>query len=498
MPDEILVSKNLEENIDTIKDILKDCDDIVYRDFKAGIEQKLSLAIVYTDGLIDKDLISSFALEPLMIYAREVEPNPKSFKNDLFELITKGNIAVSEIKEVETINEAVEAILIGETALLIDKYDKIVILASRGWPTRSINEPQTETVVRGPRDGFTETLKFNTTLIRRRIRDPKLKLKNFQVGRRSKTDVALMYIEDIANEKILNEVKERIQKVDVDSITDSSILEYFIEDNYLSPFPQIENTERPDSVAASLYEGRIAIVVDNSPFVLVVPATMGSLLQSSEDYYSRWPIASIARLVRYVSALIAVLAPSLYVAITSFNPGLLPTQLAYYVAASRANVPFPAIVEAFLMEITIELLREAGTRISGPIGTTIGIVGGLIIGQAAVNAGIVSPLMIIIVAVTTIASFGLPSYEFASGLRFYRFLIMIFSAIVGLYGVVLGLILMLTQLAKLTSFGVPFTAPYSGLGIKEGELKDVVIRVPIQWMRRRPAFTMPKDKKRMK
>ena len=463
-----------------------------------GVKQNFSLCIVYVDGLINKESVSDFVLESLMEGARGLEPTPKGIKDNLIELITKGNISITEIEEVSTIEETIDAILSGETALFIDKYDKAIILSSRGWPTRSINESQSETVVRGPRDAFTETLKVNITLIRRRIKDPNLKVKMVKIGRRSKTDVAVMYIEDIVNDGILGEVFTRLGKVDVDAIVESAILEEHIQDDYYSPFPQIENTERPDSVAASLYEGRIALVVDNTPSVLVVPATIGTIMQSSEDYYTRWVVAGITRIIRYIAAAVAVLAPGLYIAVTSFHPGLLPTRLAFYVAGTRVNVPFPAVIEAFLMEITIEFLREAGTRISGPIGTTIGIVGGLIIGQAAVEAGIVSPLMIIIVAVTTVASFTIPSYEFAAALRFYRFFVMVLASILGLYGIMLGIILMLTHLADLNSFGIPFTSPFSGLGLNTGDLKDVLARVPMSRMRYRPTFTYPKDKKRIK
>lgn len=492
------VHKKLDKNMKKIKDIFKNCDDVVYRQFKVGINQEFSLAIIYVDGLVNSDAISDFALRPLLETARKVEPTPLTIRDNLYSLITEGNISISEVKEAETINEVVDAVLVGETALLIDGYEKVAILSTRGWEKRGIDEPETEVVIRGPRDGFTETLRTNTVLIRRRIKDPRLKVKMVEIGERSKTDVAVLYIEDIVNEKLLSEVKRRLENIKADGVIESAILEELIEDNCISPFPQMENTERPDSVAASLLEGRVALIVDNTPFVLVLPATLGTFMQSSEDYYTRWAIASVARIIRYIAGFVAVLAPGLYIATTAFNPELLPTGLAFYVASTRINVPFPAVVEAFAMELTIEFLREAGTRISGPIGTTIGIVGGLIIGQAAVEAGIVSPLMIIVVALTTVASFTLPSYEFAAGLRFYRFIIMILAAILGIYGVMLGLIVMGTHLVKLNSFGIPFTSPFSGLGFKTGDLKDVLVRVPVSKSKHRPDFTFPKDKKRIK
>lgn len=491
-----IISKNINDNLNTIKVILNDCDDIVYRYILVGKKQRFPLCLIYTDGLIDKSMLSQVVLEPLLIGAREVEPDPKSIRDNLYELVIKGNIAISEIKEADSVDDLINAILSGETVLFIDQYDKAVILSTRGWPTRSVEEPQTETVVRGPRDGFTETLKINISLIRRRIRDPQLKVKMIQLGERSKTDVAIMYIEDIVNDELLKEVLGRLNGIKVDAILDSSILEHFIEDDFYSPFAQASDTEKPDEVAASLYEGRIAIVVDNTPFVLVVPTTVGVLMQSSEDYYTRWTLAGAIRIIRYIAAFVALLAPSFYIAITAFHPGILPTKLALYVAGTRSTVPFPAFVEAFLMEITIEFIREAGTRISGPIGTTIGIVGGLVIGQAAVEAGIVSPLMVIIVAVTTISSFAIPSYEFASGIRFCRFALMICASIAGLYGIMLGLLILMIHLVNLESFGIPFTSPYSGFGLYR-DLQDTIVRVPIKKMKKRPKFTEPKDDKRM-
>lgn len=386
----------------------------------------------------------------------------------------------------------------GDTIFLVENVDKCIVVGSRSGPSRGIDEPKTESVIRGPRDGFTEIMKLNTVLVRRRIKDHKFKVKFKQVGRRSRTTVAVLYIEDIVDPKLLNEVEKRLDNVDIDAVLDSAILENLIEDNYLSLFPQVENTERPDSVAASIYEGRIALIVDNSPFALIVPATIGTLLQSSEDYYTRWIEASVIRLIRIIAVVLAFLPPALYIAITSYHPGLLPTKLIYFLAASRINVPFPSVVEAFLMELTMELLREAGTRISGPIGTTIGIVGGLIIGQAAVEAGIVSPLMIIIVAVTTIATFAIPSYELAAGLRLLKFILIIISGVLGLYGIILGVILVMTHLINLNSFGIPYTSPFSGLGIEDGDLKDTLIRSPIQRLQFRPGFTNPQNKRRMR
>ncbi|MTI48874.1 spore germination protein [Sporosalibacterium faouarense] len=493
----MIISTNINRNLEIIKKELVDCDDIVYRPIKVGQKQNFNMAFIYVDGLIDKELISEFGLEPLLLDARENKPNPQNIKDNLLELVEKGNIAVSEVKELKTIEEALENLLIGETLLLIDGYNKILMLSSRGWPMRGITEPQIETVVRGPRDGFNETVKVNATLVRRRIRDTKLKAKYIKIGTRSKTDVVVMYMEDIVNKKLIDEVMKRLKGITVDAIIGSGQIQHAIAGNSYSPFPEAQYTERPDVVAAALYEGRIGILVDNTPFSLIVPATITTLLQSAEDYYGSWYISSLVRIVRFFAIFLCLLFPALYIAMTSYHPGMLPTQLAIYVAATRDTVPFPAFIEAFIMEGTIELLRESGSRLAGPIGTTIGIVGGLVIGQAAVEAGIVSPLMVIIVAVTTIASFAIPNYGLASGFRVLRFGMMAFAAFSGLYGIMLGLLLLATHLVQLNSFGIPYLSPLTNIGNNLRDLKDTLIRFPLQTMKKRPYFTQTIDETRM-
>ncbi len=492
------ISNNIQENLEYISEVLKDCDDLIVRNLEIGEILSVEMAFIYIDGLINKSFVSEYAIASLIQEEELKSFTLQGYRTTILEVIKKEVLATSEIKEESQWDSIIKFILSGDTLLLIDNADKGIIIGSRTSPVRSVDEPRTEAVIRGPREGFTEVLKLNTALVRRKIRDPKFKIKMHSVGRRTQTDIAVMYIEDIVDGRLLEEVNKRIDKIDIDGIIDSSTLEYLIEDNYLSPFPQIGSTERPDSIAASILEGRIGIIVDNSPFALMVPATLGTLLQSSEDHYTRWLEASGVRLLRVIAVLLVLLPSSLYVAITAYHPGLLPTKLIYYLAASRINVPFPSVVEAFMMELTMELLRESGTRMSGPIGSTIGIVGGLIIGQAAVEAGIVSPLMIIIIAISTIATFAIPAYDFSAALRFVKFGFIIFAAVFGLYGIMIGIILLGTHLTILNSFGVPYTAPYSGLGIEEGDLKDTLVKAPVQRLWLRPGFVHPKNKKRMK
>lgn len=488
-------SNDLRENINKLKEIFKDCDDVIFRNFKVGVEQVHEFVAVQIDGLANKQLINDSVLQPLMLEVREVEP--ENVEDRLFKISKEGAIASVEVKVVYNFEDAVVSILSGDTALFIGGYDEILIIGSKSPPTRGIDQAESETVVRGPRDAFVESVRSNTALIRKRVRDPKLKLKNRQVGERSKTDVSIMYIEDIANPNLVKEVIRRIENIKIDAILESSYIEQLIEDNHYSPFPQLENTERPDTAAAALYQGRVVIVVDNTPFCLIAPATLMTFLKSSEDHYQRWPIISLSRLVRYLAVLISLVAPALYIALISYHPGLLPTKLVLYIGASRINVPFPAFIEAFMMELTIELLREAGSRMSGPIGTTISIVGGLVIGQAAVEAGVVSPLMVIVVAVTAIASFMIPNFGFASAFRILRFFIMALASVLGLYGIMLGLIVVATHLVRLTSFGVPYMSPFTTLGRTVSDLKDSVIRLPLIKLRERQKITHLIDEQRL-
>lgn len=477
-------TKSLLQNKEIVKNILKDCGDIVYKEFRVGEEQKLELMVVYTDGMINPDRLNDSVLGPLMVEVREVPPEMPKFIERVYELLRYGSIPSSELKEIDDIDDAVTAILTGDSVLFIDGTEKIIVIGTKGWPARGVAEPSTESVIRGPRDGFTETYRMNTAMVRRRIRDPKLKLKQKQIGRRSKTDVGIFYVEDIAMPELLEEVERRLDTIDIDGILDSGYIEQLIEDNSMSPFPQVRTTERPDEIAASVLEGRIAILVDNSPYALVVPTTLNTLFHSPEDHYDRWILSTVLRVIRFFAGILSLVLPSLYIAVTAYDPGILPTKLVLSIAASREGVPFPALIEALLMEFTLELLREAGIRLPVAIGSTIGIVGGLVIGQAAVEAGIVSPIMVIIVAVTAISSFAIPGYSLSVGFRLMRFLLMILAGILGLYGIELGVIFVLCHLVRLKSFGVPYLSPY--VAFEPKDLKDSIIRAPLYNMERRP------------
>jgi spore germination protein len=494
--DKVPVKSKIDENLKYIKEKLKDCDDVIYRDIWVGEKQQYKMSLIYVDGLVDKQLINDHVMHSLMLDARQAKPSVEELKGNLYEVIKKATITGGDIKEIDDLDKCITSILSGDTALFFDGYPKIVIISSKGWQMRSVMPPETEMVVRGAREGFTETIRVNTALVRRWIRDPEFKIKQMQIGKRSKTDVAVLYIDDIVNKDLLNEVIKRLKEIVIDGVIESGYIEQLIEEDWHSPFPQILNTERPDKVAASVLEGRIAILVDNSPFALIIPTAFATLFQSPEDYFERWMIASLLRILRFTAALVALLAPSLYIAFIEYHPGMIPTKLALYIAATRQGVPFPAFLEALIMEATFELLREAGIRLPVPIGQTIGIVGGLIIGQAAVMAGIVSPLMVIVVAVTAVASFSIPSYSAAIAFRMLRFIFMILAAVFGLYGIMLGLIIVLTHLVVLKSFGQPYLSPF--VEINMNDFADTLIRAPFMVLKNRPGSLNTKDKKRLK
>lgn len=478
------ISLKTEENVAYIKELLKNASDIVYREFYIG---NFKAALIYVDGMGDKILLDDYVLENVMLKGYSVT-DASEIKNRI--------LTVTDVREVEKLSEAVNAMLSGDTMLFIEGLENCYVVASRFWPARGVSEPSGETVIRGARDGFTETIRFNTALIRRRVRDTRLKLVSKSLGVRSKTDSVIMFIEDIVNKEVLEELFNRLESINIDAVLDSGYIEQLIEDNKWSIFPQIQSTERPDVVAAALYEGRIAILVDNSPFVLIVPATMPNLFQSPDDYYQRWIYGSIIRLVRFFSIFISLILPALYVAVTSFHTSIIPTKLAYFIASSREGVPFPAYVEALIMEVSMAFLLEAIARLPKAIGSTIGIVGGLIIGQAAVTAGIVSPIMIIIVSVTVITNFTTPNYAITSAFRIVRIMLIIATAIIGLYGMMLGLIVTLIHMVRLKSFGIPYLAPMNNPN--KNDFKDMYLRFPLKYFKSRPEYMGTGDKVRQK
>ncbi|MDQ0862240.1 spore germination protein KA [Bacillus sp. V2I10] len=483
----IPLKTDLEENIKTVKASLGHSPDIVIREIQIGKKGNIPAAVIFTDGLADTKSVNHLIIESLVTDIRITELDPEiSSQTNTFDKLKKFALAVGDIKDSTDFETLFTSVLSGDTALLVDGFAQGLIIGLKGWEDRGVQESTSQNVIRGPKEGFSENIRTNTALIRRKINDPNLWLENQQIGRITKTNVSFMYIKGIASEKVIEEVRERLGRIDIDGILESGYIEELIQDEKFTVFPTVFNSERPDVIAAGLLEGRIAILVDGTPFVLLVPAIFTQFFQSAEDYYQRADIASLVRILRYLSFFIALLAPSLYIAITTFHHDLLPPQLLFSLAAQHEGVPFPALIEALIMEITFEILREAGIRMPRSVGQAVSIVGALVIGQAAVEAGIVSAVMVIVVAITAIASFVLPAYNMGNSVRILRFGLMFMAASFGLFGIMLGLIGIVQHLCQLRSFGIPFMASFAPS--IPSDKKDGLIRLPRWEMFSRPRF----------
>lgn len=474
------IQDSLSVNLDIIRQKTGNSSDLVVRHLKMGRDSDIKTAIVYIEGIVDNRTIQEFLLQTMMKDDDKEQLN----EHDAFERVSEDMMTVGNVLSLHTWEDLFSSLMAGDTLILIDGISKGLSACTKGGEKRSISETNTQMVVRGPKGAFTESIDTNTAMVRRIIKTPDLWMESLKVGRVTKTDVTLMYIHGIANEKVIEEVRQRINKIDIDSILESGYIEQLIEDQTLSPFPTIFNTERPDVVAGNLIEGRIAIFVDGTPFVLIAPAVFIQFFQSAEDYYARFDIATSIRLLRILMFMISLIAPASFVAVTTFHQEMVPTTLIVAIAAQREAVPFPAFVEALLMEITFEILREAGIRLPKAIGSAVSIVGALVIGQAAVQASIVSPAMVIIVSITAIASFATPSFDMAISARLLRFLFMVGAATFGFYGIILILLMMVVHLCSLRSFGVPYMAPFAPfIPVDNG---DTFVRLPWWSLRQRP------------
>ncbi|MBS3900328.1 MAG: spore germination protein [Dethiobacter sp.] len=473
----------LARRLELIRQRLGESKDIVIREFSSNNNQ-VKLAILYVDGLVDRRLINDHIIRPIQSDFVVKNFSHRLTEQNALQLLKKHITSISEVAEAPNLTQAIKMMFSGETALLINGEEKILIYSTRSWDRRSVTEPETEPAVRGSREGFTETLRTNTALLRRRIRHENLRLESVRAGRRTGTDIVLAYINDIANPLTLAEVRRRIAAIDTDSILESGYIEEFIEDVPFSIFPQIEHTERADKAAAAILDGRILIMVDNTPHVLIVPTSFFQFIQASEDYYERPHIATALRVLRLFVLNIALMLPAVYVAIITFHQEMLPTPLLLSIAAAREGVPFPAVAEALLMEAMFEVLREAGVRLPKTVGQAVSIVGGLVIGDASIRAGLVSPSMVIVVAVTAISTFALPAFNASIALRLLRFPLIILAGMMGLYGLIFGLLVILIHLAGLQSFGVPYLSP-----LAHGSANDMLktFARPFWWMTSRRA-----------
>lgn len=464
---------SLDENITNLKVRYNSLinSDIILREFTLEINgNTYNCLIVSIDGMVNSEQVNNFLLRPLMESTNNNNKSKtiningvkvkKSKKINLGTYIHHCLMPLNDVNKVDTLDKLITAVNAGNVALLVDTLNIAFVVEVKGYKIREISSPSNEIVVRGSQEAFVENLRTNTSILRRAINNESLIIENCSVGKISKTNIAICYLKNIANSDLVNEVKYRINNLDVDFIISSGQLEQLIQDESNVAFPQLIATERSDKTALHLLEGRVAVIVNGSPYVLIMPGVFLDFLSSPEDMNLKHQYSNLLKIVRFIATFITLLLPGIYVAITNYHTELIPTELLFTIAASRNTVPFPTIVEILIMEISFELIREAGLRVPTPFGTTIGIIGALILGESAVSANLVSPILIIVVAITGLSSFTIPDFSLSFSFRIFRFLFVILGYMGGLLGIVIGVFIGLTVLVSLKSFGSPYLAPY--------------------------------------
>lgn len=470
------LSRTLQVNVHAVHARFGGSSDLVIRLFRSDAAPERELGLLYIAGIVDTDTINDSVLAPLM--SMKLPSYMEENGRLLIESLRASIVSVGSVKEVSTLEEALQYMADGMCLLLADGSPLALMAEAGGGKDRSVDITQTQTVIRGPQRGFVEDLATNISIVRRIIRSPDLHVQTHKIGRQTHSNVAVLHLNGVADEGIVKEVYKRLAAIDIDGVLESGYIEEFIQDETFTIFPTLLNTERPDTVASALLEGRVAIMVDGTPIALMAPVTFFAFFQSPEDYYQRYDIASFVRVIRYVAYVVSMILPAIYIAVTTFHQEMLPTTLLISLAAQREGVPFPGLVEALLMEMTFEVLREAGLRMPRAIGPAISIVGALVIGQSAVQAGIVSAGMVIVVSFTAISNFVMPESNMAATSRLIRFIIMITAGILGFFGIFVSVLFVLVHLTALRSFGVPYMSPIAPGAKGFGVWRDVFIRIP--------------------
>lgn len=483
-----------EVTTENIKSILSDSDDIKYQVYYINGRRNLPVTLIYVDGLVDTKVINDDILKPLM---QEKALEGVNNLKDIVDLIEHGIIYHASRKMQSSLGDTLEDILRGSVALVFDKEKKAITFDAKGFEKRAITEPSTESALKGAKDSFIEVLRVNTALVRRKIHTPYLRIKEIIVGKQTRTSIAVIYIENLTNKNIVEEVIERLSKINIDGATTAGSIEENIIDNKRTIFPLVLNTERTDKFCHNILEGRVGLIIDGLPTTYIIPATVDMFYQTPEDYAQNYVISSFLRLIRYGNSLLTLLLPGFYIAITTFHQEMIPTVLAITIISSKAEVPFPTSTSIFFMLLAFEVLIEAGFRLPKTIGQTISIVGAIVVGQAAVQAKIISPVVVIVIAVAGLAGLTMPNQDFLNALRICRLMFAICATIAGLYGLSLAFLLLIYHMNTLETFGVPYFSPFSA---NEGRdvLNDSIIRVPLSFMKKRPSNLKTLNKKRQR
>ncbi|MDR7866785.1 MAG: spore germination protein [Sporomusaceae bacterium] len=481
-----IFTTRLAENERLLRQVFQDCDDVKFRSFTAAGKGGL---LVYLDGMTDSDLLERQVLEPLLKLK-----DPKQLADT--DVIAGRVLTAASVTVAVGAGPCLEEVLTGNALLLVDGLAEGIVVGAVKHVKRGVQEPKTEAVARGPHDAFTETLNDNLVLVRRRARDANIKVRIFQIGERTQTALALVYAADLVKPGLVAEVERRLSRIRIDQITLAAQVEEFIIDHPWSPFPQTFVTERPDAFIISLYEGRVGLIVDNTPHAIIVPCTLPSLLQSTEDFTVQPAVASLIRLTRYIAAALGIFLPAMYVAIVSYNPGMLPTALAISIAELRAKTPYPAFMEVVIMEVILELFQEAVLRIPQKIAPAASIVGGFVIGTTIVQAGLVNALLVVATAGTAIASYTMPSYNLGLALRWLRIPTIIAASVLGFYGLVLAYLAIIVHMCSLRSFGESFLGGVFDVTTAE-DMQDKLVRAPAPRMGSRPKVFGSQDRSRV-
>lgn len=483
---------NFDANLRQMRTVLHadKSSDVIIRRFRLPAGKGLRAALVYIDALIDRRTVNVDILRPLSYASAEMAARmSRAVADDRIEDL----LPSASVRREKSVDKAAEEILLGAVALLIEGISSAVLVDAKGWEKRSVSIPQVERVVRGPHQAFVEALEVNVALVRRMVRTPDLVCEYLEIGEMSKTQVAILYIEGVTNRKLVDEVKRRIACVKGSEIIESGMLDQFLDEPRFNLIPSTASTERPDRIAAHLAEGHVAVIVDHSPFALVIPCTVTVFVHNPEDFYVRWPYGTFLRLIRLLGTFIAMVLPAFYVAAINFHPEMIPSVLLWAIASSREVVPTPLVAEVLAGEIAFDFIREAGVRVPSPIGPTIGIVGALLVGEAAVRASLLSPVVVIVIAITAISSFTIPNQEATFMVRIMRYVFIAVGASFGLLGIGLVLYAFGVYLCWVRNFGVLFMSPFA-FSARAGP--DIVTRGPLWRMETRPAFLRVEDARR--
>ncbi|CAI6067671.1 spore germination protein [Cohnella sp. JJ-181] len=469
------ISRRLSENEADLKQRFHPSSDIVFRAF--ALQDRTMLMLVYLDGMANVDSIETQVLRPLLHGGL---PDGIDRLQSLAEALRREWVPLANVTTETSMEGLVKQVLQGNVGILADGEASALVAQVQAYEQRSIQEPSKEATLRGSKEGFVENMRTNQSLLRRRIVHADLKMESFTVGKYTQTEVALVYMQGLADEKVLESVRERLQKIELDGVIDSSYIEEWIENSSFSLFSQIQNTERPDIVSASLLQGKVALLTNGTPFALILPVSFWAGLQSADDYFERFVFVMLTRFIRYVMTFISFALPAIYVSLSTFHPEMVPSYLMISIATARENSPFPTVIEVFLMMFVFDGLQEAGVHLPNQLGPVVSIIGALVIGQAAVEAGIISTPIIIVISLTGVAAYTIPRYSAALPFRLLRYLLLFISGMFGFVGFAFGLIFLLIHLVMLESFGLPFLSPVAPLDGKR--IKDLFIRYPF-WMK---------------